>query len=100
MPIEMFAAVLRADQHRLVEERGTWVGEAWACNGGGLCVVVVVALPSKKLKIEATDLKAEDATLEGEYLRQIVDIVIRRIPSILQIRPVRVLVCLCRPLWQ
>ena len=39
-------------------------------------VAQVVASPLKRLKIAATHLKAEDATMGDEYLQQIVEIVI------------------------
>ena len=39
-------------------------------------------MPFHRPKFEATDLETEHTTLEGEYLRQIVEIVVRLIPTI------------------
>jgi hypothetical protein len=38
------------------------------------------------LEIELSDLEPENATLKGDYLRQVVEIVIGGVPTILEIR--------------
>jgi len=42
--------------------------------------------PSVGLEIELSDFKAENATLKGEYLQQVVAIVIGGVPTILEVR--------------
>jgi hypothetical protein len=41
------------------------------------------------LEIELTDFEAEDATLKGDYARQVVEIVIAGVPNVLEVR------CMC-----
>ena len=41
---------------------------------------------SEGLEIELSDFEAENATLKGDYLRQVVEIVIRGVPTVLEIR--------------
>ena len=82
-PVRIFAAILGANQHRLDKWRAAEGGEARARNGSGLDegVVRVVSLPFHRPKFEATDLKTGHTTLGGEYLRQIIGIVVRRNPT-------------------
>jgi hypothetical protein len=40
---------------------------------------------SAGLEIELSDCEAENATLKGDYLRQVVEIVIQGVPTVLQI---------------
>jgi hypothetical protein len=44
---------------------------------------------SEGLEIELSDIEAEDATLKGDYLWQVVEIVIGGVPTVLEVR------CLC-----
>jgi hypothetical protein len=41
---------------------------------------------SKGLEIELPDLQAENATLKGDYLQQVVEIVIGGVPTFLEVR--------------
>jgi hypothetical protein len=41
---------------------------------------------SEGLEIEASDFEAEDATLHGDYLWQVVEIVIGGVPTVLEVR--------------
>ena len=41
---------------------------------------------SQGLEIELSDFKAENATLKGDYLRQVVEIVIGGVPTVLEVR--------------
>jgi hypothetical protein len=46
----------------------------------------VLPTPSEGLEIELSDFEAEDATLKGHYLRQVVEIAIGGVPTVLEVR--------------
>jgi hypothetical protein len=52
------------------------------------------------LEIELSDFEAENATLKGEYLRQVVDIVIGGVSTILEVRLICLFMSLRRILLQ
>jgi hypothetical protein len=52
------------------------------------------------LEIELSDFEAENVTLNGDYLWQVVDIVIGVVPTILEIRFMCLFMSLGRILWQ
>jgi len=52
------------------------------------------------LDIELSDFEAENATLKGDYLRQVVEIVIGGVPNVLEIRFMCLFVSLGRILLQ
>jgi hypothetical protein len=50
------------------------------------CGSVVLPTLSEGLEIELSDFEAEDATLKGDYLWQVVEIVIGGVPTVLEVR--------------
>jgi len=56
----------------------------------------VLSTLSEGLEIELSDFKAENATLKGDYLRQVVEIVIGGVPTVLEIRLMCMLMSLGR----
>jgi len=64
--------------------------------GGG----TVLPTLSKGLEIELSDFEAEDATLKGDYLWQVVDIVIGGDPTVLEVRFRCLIMALSRILLQ
>ena len=50
--------------------------------------------------IELSDFKAENATLKGDYLREVVEIVIGGVPTVLEVRFMCIFMCLGRILLQ
>ena len=55
---------------------------------------------SEGLEIELSDFEAENATLKGYYLRQVVEIVLGGIPTVLEIHFMCLFLSLCRILLQ
>jgi hypothetical protein len=55
---------------------------------------------SKGLEIELSDFKAENATLKGDYLWQVVEIVIGGVPTVLETRFVCIVMSLGKILLQ
>jgi hypothetical protein len=55
---------------------------------------------SKSLEIELSDFEAENATLTGDYLWQVAEIVIGGTPTVLEIRYMCLFIPLCRILLQ
>ena len=55
---------------------------------------------SEGLEIELSDSEAENATLNGDYLWQVVEIVIRGVPTVLEVRLMCLLMSRSRILWQ
>jgi hypothetical protein len=55
---------------------------------------------SEGLEIELSDFQAENAMLKGDYLRQVDDIVIGGIPTVLEVRFMYLFMSLGRILWQ
>jgi hypothetical protein len=64
---------------------------------GGSAVLLTL---SEGLEIELSDFEAGNATLKGDYLRQVVEIVIGGVPTVLQIRFMCLFVSLGRILLQ
>jgi hypothetical protein len=60
----------------------------------------VVPTLSEGLENELSDFKAEDVTLKGDYLWQVVEIVLGGVPTILEVRFMCVLMSLGRVLLQ
>ena len=60
----------------------------------------VLSTLSEGLDIELSDFEAENATLKGDYLRQVVEIVIGGIPTVLEIHFMCVFMSLGRILLQ
>jgi hypothetical protein len=60
----------------------------------------VLSTLSEDLEIELSDFEAENATLNGDYLRQVVEIVIEGVPTVLKIRFMCLFVSLGRILLQ
>jgi len=60
----------------------------------------VLSMLSEGLEIELSDFEAENATLKGDYLRQVVEIVLGGIPTVLEIRFMCLFLSLCRILLQ
>jgi hypothetical protein len=63
-------------------------GGSQICSGredfaGGSAVILRL---SEGLAIELTDFQAEDVTLNGDYLWQVVEIVIGGVPTVLEVR--------------
>jgi hypothetical protein len=78
-------AVLWSGEFGLQTSLGVqWVGqistgrEDFACRGG------VLPTLSEGLRIELPDFDGEDATLQGDYLLQVVNIVIGDVPTVLE----------------
>jgi hypothetical protein len=55
---------------------------------------------SKGLEIELSDIEAENATLKGDYLPQVVEIVIEGVPTVLEVRCMCFFISLSRILLQ
>jgi hypothetical protein len=55
---------------------------------------------SKGLEIKVSDFEAENATSKGDYLRQVVEIVIGSVPTVLEIRLMCLFMSLSRILFQ
>jgi len=54
---------------------------------------------SEGLEIELSDYDAENATLKGDYLQQVVEIVIGGVPTVLEVRFMCLLMSLGKILW-
>ena len=68
---------------RLGAQGGSQIGTIWEDFAGGGTVPPGM---SQCLEIELSDFEAEDATLNGDYLWQVVEIVIEGVPTILEVR--------------
>jgi hypothetical protein len=80
-------AVLGSHEFRLHIWLGTQGGSQISagredCVGGS----AVLSTLSEGLEIELSDFEAENATLKGDYLQQVVERVIRGVPTVLEIR--------------
>jgi hypothetical protein len=64
------------------------------------CGSAVLPRLSEGLEVELFDFEAEDATLLGDYLWQVVEIVIGGVPTVLEVRFMCLFMCLCRILLQ
>jgi hypothetical protein len=64
------------------------------------CGSAVLPMLSKGLEIELSDFEAEDAMLKGDFLWQIVEIVIGGVPTVLEVRVMCLFLCLGRILLQ
>jgi len=60
----------------------------------------VLSTLSERLEIELSDFEAENGTLKGEYLQQVVEIVIAGVPTVLEIRFMCLFISLGRILLQ
>ena len=69
--------------------------EDFACSRA-----VLSTLSEGKLEIELCDFKAENATLKGDYMGQVVEVVIGGIPTVLEIRFICLSISLGRILLQ
>jgi hypothetical protein len=64
------------------------------------CCSHVLQLLSEGLEIKLSDFEAEDATLKGEYLWQVVEIVIGGVQTVLEVHFVCLFMCLSRLLLE
>jgi hypothetical protein len=62
---------------------GSQISTGWEDFPGGNAVLPT---RSEGLEIELSDFEAENATLKGDYLRQVVEIVIGGVPTVLEVR--------------
>jgi len=79
-------AVLRSHEFgiciRLGAQGGSQISTGREDFAGGRAVLSTL---SKGLEFELSDFEAENATLKGDYLRQVVEIVIGGVPTVLEV---------------
>jgi hypothetical protein len=76
---------------------GSQISTGWVDIAGGSAVLPTL---SEGLEIEISDFDAQDATLKGDYLWQVVDIVIGGVPTVLEVCFMCLFMSLSRILFQ
>jgi len=75
--------VFQTETRVVVDEGGSQISAGREDFAGGSAILSTL---SEGLEIELSDFEAENATLKSDYLRQVVEIMIGDVPTVLEIR--------------